>query len=252
MSYANAVNAFSPMMNTPLYDDLDIDFSSYNYGGFGSGSIFGGMTPMMGMGYGYGGYNYDRLKEQQVFRNDYMIDQQRMNRNADLKINAPLEAIKGTASILKDKIVQNEQGQILEAYNNFLDAVRAAYGEGTSEEIAARAKTLYAQMNGGKSLVQDLRENGHGSTVQGFLHGMSFGLYDSKSAEDNISEITNAPVSTTEKVKQNGGRLAGAATLGGITGGIMKACGKGKAGLAGLVVAGAAALMTFITGKVTT
>ena len=169
-----------------------------------------------------------------------------------MRINASMEAIKNSATVLKDKIMANEQDQIEEAYKRYVNTVGVAYGEGTKEEIMARANTLYAQMNGGRTLVQDLREYSHGSATQGFIQAATFGMYDRRSAEDNISTITGAPVGTGEKTKHNLGRLAGAGTIGGIAYGIAKACKSGKAKIIGLAAAGVSALMSFITGKVST
>ena len=104
----------------------------------------------------------------------------------------------------------------------------------------------------GKTIVQQLREYGHGSMTQGFIQSLTFGAFNRKSAEDNVSMITGAPVGTTEKTKHNAGRLAGAATVGAIAGGIAKACKSGKAKIIGLAAGGIAAAISFITGKVTT
>ena len=104
----------------------------------------------------------------------------------------------------------------------------------------------------GSSITQDIRQHGHGSATQGFIQSLTFGLYNSKSAEDNVSMIPGAPVGTGEKTKHNLGRLAGAATVGAIAGGIAHACKSGKAKIIGLVAGGVAAAMSFITGKITT
>lgn len=263
------------------FDDLDMDLNYGSYPMYGAGSVFGNgfaTTPMMGMGMpmvGGGGYNmqdmYDNMSQQQQYQTDYQIKQQELNRNADLRINAPMEAIKGAAMALKDKITSNEQDQIQEAYERYVNAVAAAYGNADPAVIKARANNLYTNMNNGVSLVQELRQHGHGSATQGFIQSLTFGLYDRNSAEDNISVITGSPVGTTEKTNHNLGRLAGAATVGGIAGGAVKALTKssklaaapgiigkiagkmkGKAGLIGLAVAGIAAGISFLTGKVTT
>ena len=133
-------------------------------------------APMMGVGMGNNQNYFDNMKEYQKFYVDYNIDQQKMNRNADMRINASMEAIKNSATVLKDKIMANEQDQIEEAYKRYVNTVGVAYGEGTKEEIMARANTLYAQMNGGKTLVQDLREYSHGSATQGFIQAATFGI----------------------------------------------------------------------------
>jgi hypothetical protein len=263
------VDAVSNVSTTTPYNYGYSDYGDYDYDYSMNGSIFGGgyMTP-------YGGtYNnqqyFDNMKQNQQFWVDYNVDQQNMNRNADLRINASVEGVKVAAAILKDKVLANEQDQIQGAFNNYVEAVRAAYGDGTDSEIKSRALSLYAQMNGGMTLYQDLRENSHSSFTQGLIHTMTFGLYDKNSAEDNISAISGAPVGSGEKVAQNFGRITGVAAVGGAGYGIAKAlsgsakvastkAGSGvvkacsKAGKVGLAVAGIAALISFITGKVTT
>lgn len=251
-------NAFSSQY---MFDDLDmLDYGSTSP--IMGASVFGGgfaAPPVMGMGMGFSNQSYyDNMKDYQRFSIDYNIDQQRMNRNADMRINASMEAVKGSATTLKDKIMKNEQDQVKEAYDNYLKTVAAAYGDGTPQEIAARAKSLYAQMNGGKTLVQDLREYGHGSFTQGMLNSLALGTYYRHSAEDNVSYVTGAPVATGEKASQNLGRLTGAGVAGGLAFGAAKGLGKmlpklgAKAGVVGLGVAAGAALLSFITGKVTT
>lgn len=238
------------------YDPTYSTIPSYGYDMSMNGSVFGGGYPMpMPMPGGCPGSNqnyFDQMKDYQKFSIDYNVDQQKMNRNADLRINGSMEAIQTTFAVLKDKITANEQGQIEEAYNNYVAAVARAYGDASIPEIKARAATLYGQLNGGKSIAQDLREYGNGSFTQGLIHGATLGLYNSQSAEDNISKITGAPVGTMEKLKQNAGRISGAGVLGGIAYGIAKACKSGKAGVIGLLAAGAAAVVSFFTGKVTT
>jgi len=237
------------------FDDLDVNYGAYPMMG-ADGSIFGssmGMMPVMGATAGSSQSYFDNMKNYQKFYVDYNIDQQKMQRNADLRVNASLEAVKGTAAMLKDKVVNNEQDQIQEAFERYLAAVKSAYGNGTDSELKARALSLYAQMNGGKTLYQDLRDYGHGSFTQGAIQSMTMGLYDRHCAEDNISEISGAPVGTTDKLKHNAGRLTGAAVVGGGAYGLAKLTKLGgKAGIVGLAAAGAAALMSFITGKVTT
>ena len=109
-----------------------------------NGSIFGAY-PGFGMGMGMpfmptftgGGYNYeDYYKNYQKYQ-DFMIDNginyQEKMRNADLRLNAPQEGILKQATILHEKIMQNEQEQILQAYNAFKNSVRAMYGDNADE-----------------------------------------------------------------------------------------------------------------------
>ena len=248
-------------------EDFDPTYSTFPmYGNYGMGGSIFSMAPMYGGGMMGGNPQdyFNQMKQYQQFYNDYNIDQQKMQRNADLRVNASMEAIQTTYNALKDKIQKNEQGQIEDAYNNFVQAVATAYGEGTEQEIKARASMLYAQLSGGKTLVQDLRENGNNPFLQGLYNSMAFGLYDAKSAEDNISAITGTPVATSDKVKQNLGRLAGAGIVGTVAAGISLKIAQiagsasklaklaGKAGIVGLAVAGVAAGLSFLTGKATT
>lgn len=247
---------FAPVMysNAYMYDDIDMA-GTYSTAPLMGGSIFTGGypmgMPMVGMGYNNQAY-FDNMRDYQRFQIDYNVDQQRMSRNADLRINAAMEGVKGAATALKDKIMKNEQDQIDEAYDKYVKAVAAAYGDGTPEEINARAKSLYTQMNGGVTLTQDLREYGHGSFTQGLLHSLSFGTYYRRSAEDNVAYTTGSPVATGEKAKQNLGRIVGAGVAGGAAGGIAVALGCAAAGPIGIAVGLGALALSFITGKVTT
>ncbi len=253
------------------FDYLDIDYSMYpmGMGMCGSmgmnGSIFGPLPFGGSTGTGYSTQDYfNNMKEYQQFYNQYNIDQQKMQRNADLQINAPMESLREHAENLKDKIEHNEQDQIIDAYNKYIDSVKHTYGDGTKEEINSRALSMYNQLTG-QSLIQDLREHGHSSEVQGFIQSLTLGLYATNSAEDNIAKVTGQAVPTGEKVKQNIGRVGGAVAVGGIAYGLTKfisshtkliadgakAAVKGKAGKIGIIAGLAAMALAFITGKVT-
>lgn len=245
---------YNPYAND-YFDDLDMNFNQYPMGTGGSifdGYSLGGMMPMAPVGGTNGNKSYfDNMKDYQKFYIDYNVDQQTMQRNADLRINASMEAIKGSAAVLQDKIKQNEQDQIDEAMTAYLNSVAAAYGGGSDKEVKARALTLYQNMTG-KSLIQDLRDNGHSSFTQGLLQGLTFSTTYRTSAEDNISQITGQPVGTAEKTAHNVGRVVGAAGVGAAVGYAAKYLlkGKGKVGLiAGLAAAGVSAALSFITGK---
>ena len=260
-------------MASPFSCDLDrIDMTSMGSytGAMGmNGSIFnpmmgGGFNPMFGMGAPDSSY-FDNMKNYQQSWNDYYVDAQKMQRNNDVKLNGAMEAIQETAVNLRDRVAQNEQDQIPEAYNNFLSAVKNAYGDASAEEINSRALSLYTQMTG-KTLVQDLREHGHSSLVQGLIQSLTLNLYGRRSAEDNIAEITHQTVPTGEKTEQNIGRIAGcgivgaaayaaAKALAGHTGTILKGAAKfltSKAGIIGAVAAGVVALTSIFTSKIST
>lgn len=260
-------------MASPFSCDLDrIDMTSMGSytGAMGmNGSIFNpmmgcGFNPMFGMGAPDSSY-FDNMKNYQQSWNDYYVDAQKMQRNNDVKLNGAMEAIQETAVNLRDRVAQNEQDQIPEAYNNFLSAVKNAYGDASEEEINSRALSLYTQMTG-KTLVQDLREHGHSSLVQGLIQSLTLNLYGRRSAEDNIAEITHQTVPTGEKTEQNIGRIAGCGIVGaaayaavkglaGHTGAILKGAAKfltSKAGIIGAVAAGVVALTSIFTSKIST
>ena len=263
-------------MTTPFQSDFDrIDMTSMGSytGAMGmSGSIFNpmgmgaGFTPMFGMGMGAMDNTYfDNMKNYQQSWNNYYVDSQKMQRNNDVKLNGAMEAIQETAINLKDRIAQNEQDQVPEAYQKFLNSVKNAYGEASEEEINSRALSLYSQITG-KSIVQDLWDNGHSSLLQGFIQSISFNTYGRRSAEDNIADITHQSVPTSQKAEQNVGRIAGLGAVGVAAYGAVKAlAGKSgsilknackflttKAGFIGVAVAGAVALGTIFTSKVST
>lgn len=241
------------------FDSIDMDYSIYPIGM--GGSIFSGGYAAPYMMPGIGGMDtksyFDQMKQYQQFYGQYNLEQQRMQRNADLQLNGSMESIQETAANLKDKIEHNEQDQIKEAYVKYIDSVRRAYGDGNEEDINSRAMTMYRNLTG-KSLVQDLRDNGHSSFVQGIYQTLTFGLFSQKSAEDNIAEITGQTVHQGEKISQNTGRIVGAGILGTAGYALAKQCSSiapkiaKKAPLIGLVVAGLATCLTFITGKITT
>ncbi len=253
-------------------DDLDLDFNNYPMGM--NGSIFTGYNGFNGMGampmvpgmYGMGGNNqsyFDNMKEYQKFYIDYNVDQHNMQRNADLRINASMEGIQTAAATLQDKIRQNEQDQIQEAFKAYLDKVAAAYGQGSDAEVKARALSLYQQLTG-KPLTQDIRDNAHGSFTQGLLQSLTFSMGYRHSAEDNIAEIRGQSVGTEEKFTQNVGRATGAVAIGGLAYGAVKGLQKYNAagvlknvkpGKVGLIAAGiglVTAALSYITGKSST
>ena len=261
-------------VTSPYSCDLDnidmMSMGSYT-GAMGmSGSIFNptglgvGFSPVFAMG-GTDSAYFDNMKNYQQSWNDYYIDAQKIQRNNDIKLNGAMEAIQENASNLRDKIVRNEQDQIPEAYKNFLNAVKNAYGDASDEELSSRALSLYAQLTG-KTLVQELREHSHTSLLQGFIQTLTLNTYNRRSAEDNIASITHQSVPLGEKTEQNIGRIAGCAAIGtaaysavklfaGNCSSILKGAGKfltTKAGLIGAAVAGVAAVTSIFTSKIST
>lgn len=187
-----------------------------------NGSVFGCspmMNPMMANPMMMGGGNYQDYYRNYEQYQDFMIDsqvrQQQKMRNADLQLNSPQEGIQKQAAILHEKILQGEQQQIKYAYNSFKESVRAMYGDNaTEEQIANRASTVYGQITG-RTLVDDIRANGHDSFTHGVLQSATFGLYDRKTSEENIADLTGQPVGNKERVKKIAGNVVGGAAVGG-------------------------------------
>ncbi len=219
-----------------------------------NGSLFSGM----GMGYPgfptFTGINNDQWMEQMDKWQDYSIDRrvryQEKSRNADLRLNSPLEGIAEAARVLNEKIHKDEQEQILPALSHYVAAVKAAYPNGTDADILNRARSMYEQQFH-SDLVDDIRAKGKDSFTQGFIQAVTLGLADNKTAEENIADITGQPVGRGDQTKKILGRAAGGAVLGG-TGAYLlsfskyfKFLGKSKPLLAaavGAVIAGLAAL----------
>lgn len=186
-----------------------------------NGSVFGmnamGAIPYM-PGYYGGDYSYENYFKNFQNYQDFMINNnirmQENMRNADLKLNSPLEGISKKAGYLHDKIMRNEQQQIQLAYRDFIESVRSLYPNASEEEINNRATTMYKQING-CSVMDDIRQNGRDSFTQGFLQTLTFGFADNKTAEENIALLTGQPVGRSEDAKKFAGNVAGGAVVGG-------------------------------------
>ena len=257
----NGMFQYMPVSGMGYYDfdSIDMDYSIYPLGL--GGSIFNGGLPYMMPGVGGTDTKsyFDQMKEYQKLYGQMMLEQQKMQRYADLQLNGSMESIEECAQNLKDKIAHNEQDQIKDAYKKYVDSVRRAYGDGNEEDINSRAMTMYRKLTG-QSIVQDLRNSGHSSFVQGVFQSLTFGLFSQKSSEDNIAEITGQTVHQGEKIEQNIGRVVGALGAG-VAGTAVLGLAKQysstiatllkKVPIISFVVAGLAAGLSFITGKAT-
>lgn len=234
--YNNQV-ALNDLTGLDMYSPLGFytnPMMSMNGSIFGSGMGMGmGMYPMMppmglgvdagtgtGTGSGTGSYedyyknyykNYDKYQD---FMIDSQVRQQQKWRDADLTLNSPMEGIAKQASYLHERIMNNEQEQIIQSYQKLKNSVKSMYHGATAEEISNRASTLYKQVTG-TSITDDIRQYGRGSFTQGFLQTITLGLADKKTAEENIAEITGQPVGRKEKTKKIIGNAVGGATFGG-------------------------------------
>lgn len=213
--YAPTGMTMDPMltMNGSIFGSPMMGMGGLGYGGMGYGMGYG-MYPMAGGNYEDYYRNYEKYQD---FMINNQVRQQQKMRNADLLLNSPQEGIQKQAAILHEKILRNEQGQILKAYASFKESVRNMYGDqATDEQIGNRASTIYKQLTG-KSITDDIRENGRDSLTQGFLQTVTLGLADGKSAEENVAALTGQPVGRKDKTKKIIGNITGGALIGGAT-----------------------------------
>jgi len=197
-------NYFNQAALTGLYDDC------YSPMGMNNG--------LLGFAPSFTGMNYDsyfqNMMDYQNFTSRYQLQTVQNQRNNELQINAPMEAIQGTANVLNEKIVANEQEQIMDAWGSYVTAVRNAYPNADDATLLARAKTHYQQIYG-TSLNDDIRKYGNGSFTHGLYKILSFGLYQNKSAEQNIADLTGQKVGKTESLKETIGMMTGGAAIAG-------------------------------------
>lgn len=192
-------------------------------GAFGAFSMDGSLFSDIGSS-GYmpfwNGMNYEKYFQNMEMYNDFMYDSQlRRNQKArqvDFLANSPMEEIHHKAEILREKIMQNEQQQIIPALNKYLESIKSAMGGNenvTTEQLIARADTLYRQMYN-TSLTEDIRKYGNSSFLQGLYQTLSLGFADKVTAEENIARINGQPVSRWESAKKVAGNTIGGATIG--------------------------------------
>lgn len=215
------ISGYTPFLGSYQNQVLLGDMMGLN-SGWGLGmdtSIFGGLGGFNSM-MPFGGWNYDsyfnNMDKYQQFMYDTQIRQAERSRTADLKANAPMEAIAHKAEVLHEKIMQNEQEQIIPALRAYVTSVREgfAYGsEVSDEQLLAKAGSLYKQMYN-TTMTEDIRKYGNGSFTQGLLQTLTFGIADKRTAEDNIAVINEQPVSRWEKGKKYAGNATGGAIIG--------------------------------------
>lgn len=212
----NDLSGLDMYLPTGMTMDPMLTMNGSIFNGFGGFPMSGGY-PMMGMPF-MGGGNYEEYYKNYEKYQDFMINQQirqqQKMRNADLQLNSPQEGIVKQAKIVHEKIMLNEQQQILKAYQSFKDSVKRMYPDASEAQIADRASTLYQQITG-TGVTDDIRKHGRGSFTQGLYQTLTFGLADSKTAEENISALTGQPVGRSEKIKKFAGNVVGGAAVGG-------------------------------------
>ncbi|MCI1273643.1 MAG: hypothetical protein LKG27_04315 [Clostridiaceae bacterium] len=170
-------------------------------------------------GYGYG-YNpdayYKYMDKNQDFMINYSIKQQERMRNADMRVNSPYEAAALNGKLLHEKIMEDEQQQVLGSFAKYCEQVQSMYGGRNKEEVLARAEQMY-QAQYGTTIEDDLKTHGKSSFTQGALQSLSFGLADNRTAAENVSAITGEPIGRADRAEKIAGNILGAAAIGSVT-----------------------------------
>lgn len=205
------------------------------------GSIFsGGGMGMPGMGYpGVGMNPYNMTPEEYInYQKQYMkgqdqledmqIDRQ-VNRKkrleaANFSSNAAENKVSQAVAVLNGAVIRNEQDHIIPLYSNLVASVREklketnGFVEIDDSQVRAEAQRVYAE-NTGRSLAEDVSQNGHGAFTHGFLKGATFGLLsDNKNSDENVAYITGEPRSKSSYAASTTGTVIGGtlAVLGGV------------------------------------
>ena len=150
-----------------------------------------------------------------------MVDYQKQSREADASMKKATRELRQARRNLEDKIANNEQEQIIPAFNEYVNKVRAYNGDEDSsdEDMRSAALDMYEEQTG-KSLQTQIRENGSSSFVHGLKEVGFLGFGDKISAEQNIAQITNTKEGRTDSIlKSAGNATAGAAW--GVTAGLL-------------------------------
>lgn len=218
------LNLFTPPFNSFMYPNYGMSMtdSIFNMPLTGcmpfagcmpyAGAIpFTGTTPttMPYMGGGYG--DMSKYYEQMI---DNQVNYQQKTRAAEIKLNAAQSNMRQKALVLNEKILQNEQDQVMSAFNDYVSAVKQFHGGDASEEdLINKAKDAYYEQFK-KNIQDDLREHGSNSFMHGFKKILSFGISNSTSAEDNIAKISGQPKGRTEDHWETVGNVSGGAVYG--------------------------------------
>lgn len=212
-------------------DDIFVGMNPMDCGGNIFSGVGGGYPGMgMGMGYGPGSEVMNMTQEQYLNYMNRMEDLQ-IQRQAERKhkiagsefyANAGEDSINQAIATLNGAVVRNEQDHVMPLYYKLLAGVRGMAEKNgvhnvTSDQVKAYAGKLYYEKTG-KSLPDDIIQNGDGSLWYGFKRGLTFGLLtDNRSADENVAAITGEQESKVSNTNKWLGTIAGSiATVGGV------------------------------------
>lgn len=211
--------------------------------GCGPMSMCGSIMPGMGFpGFcGYGpGYEcmnmtidqyMDKMNELEGKGIDWQVARKHKLENAEFNSKAQNNVITDRIAVLHGLIEDNNQDQVLGAYEELKQVVSDKYQAITgrtpdAKQVDAMAKELY-YTKVQKNIGDDLREYGDSPFWSGAKKAAGFGLgwllMDGTTATDNIATVEGRKVPTKDKVKEVfGGVVSGVLTLGAlILGGVL-------------------------------
>ena len=175
--------------------------------------------------YGYGmmfnpSTQINYMNQMDQFGIDRQVNLYKGQNNAQYQMSAQTDGISRQVQILSQKAQNNEQNNIQAEYNRLVAAVKDTYGsqmaglsaDQQEAQAKAYAERIYAQQTGAM-LTDDLERNGNGSFLAGFKQVVTLGLGNRTTAQENISKITGAKLTTAETSKKYLGYAAGGATL---------------------------------------
>lgn len=229
-------------------------------GMYGMGGMNGMYNPMCGLGpcnsrFGPGSEvmnmsQIDYLRYQENIE-EYMLKKQvrqhKMAGALEFSSQAHDDTIARQIGVLSNLIKENEQDKFIGQYEKLITLTKEKLAhEGiehaTREQIKARAEKLYFESTG-RSMVDDLTENGDGGFVQGLKQGVGVGVgsyfANTRNYKDNIAEITGEEKSKSDNAWKWVGRfLAGGISILGLVFGAkgisaLRAGGTGAAGTTG-------------------
>lgn len=172
--------------------------------GYGPGSEVSNMTQMEYLKY---------QEDMENFQIDKQLRQQKKMASAEFSTTAADDSITRQIGVLQRKIKNNEQDCVYSEYNKLAQLVDVKLKEGgyisadaPKDQVRAHAEKMYFEATG-KSVTDDLTENGDSSFTHGLKQGfcgVGWMLTNNKNYEDNISDITgeckDSSASTWQKV----------------------------------------------------
>ena len=190
---------------------------------------------------------WDYQRENQSRMMDNTIERGKQWQIKNYAINGPMSKVYKAAEALHTKILENEQDQIMVAFQAYKNTIKEAIYPNEEEVdddlLTAQAKSIYENKYG-VTLDDDLRANSTPAFWNGFISSTTFGLFgDDRMAAENIAEIDDLPVSSKQKMWKRTGEIVGptatyagiGAAIGSIVPGIGTAAGAIAGGVIGLI-----------------